>query len=98
MARKIDTTQPLSEEDEAYLRERYSNQYVNHVMARAAGSDFSASAEPEDEDMKEGDNPYDFDVEDVIEFMSDSGTTDEERQRVLDAETEGLDRPEITGE
>jgi hypothetical protein len=37
MARKIDYTKPLSEEDEAYLRQRLPNEQVDYLKARASG-------------------------------------------------------------
>jgi hypothetical protein len=39
--REIDFTQPLSEEDEAYLRQRMTNEQVNHLKAKAEGSQFA---------------------------------------------------------
>lgn len=41
--REIDYSQPLSEEDEAYLRERLSNEIVDHLKAKAAGEQFAGS-------------------------------------------------------
>lgn len=42
--REIDYTQPLSEEDEAYLRERLSNEQVDHMKAKAAGEQFTGQS------------------------------------------------------
>lgn len=42
--REIDYSQPLSEEDEAYLRERLSNEQVDHLKAKAAGEQFVGSS------------------------------------------------------
>lgn len=40
--REIDYTKPLSEDDEAYLRERLPNELVEHMKAKAAGSEFES--------------------------------------------------------
>jgi hypothetical protein len=98
MAREIDLSKPLSDEDVKYLRARYSNQYVNHVVARANGSEFVEPEEETPEEMQAGDDPADFTVDEVIEFMSKPDTTDEERERILEAEGEGKARTGILGD
>lgn len=94
----IDTTRPISDEDQAYLRARLPKGQVDHMVALAAGADFEEEeTEADDEVMKAGDNPDDFTVDEVVEFLSKPDTTDEERERILKAEREGKAREGIVG-
>lgn len=118
--REIDYSQPLSEEDEAYLRERLSNEHVDHLKAKAAGAEFvsatpvmladpdgalvhaenarvegEGATAPEPKVMGEGDDPADFTVDQVNAYLEEA--SEEEVDRVLDAEREGEARKGILG-
>lgn len=118
--KQIDFSRPLSEEDEAYLRQRLPNEQVDHLKMRSGaegssetrllselvGSDSAlaaseqarraaASGSKDDEVMEEGDDPGDFNVGPVNTYLETA--SDEERERVLEAERDGKNRSSIVG-
>lgn len=121
--RDIDFSKPLSEEDEAYLRERLPNERVDHIKAQAGGGDTSddsrallnelvapdgalAASEAARADagsdpggarvMTAGDDPNDFTVDQVNAYLKTA--SDEEKERVLQAERDGQARKTIVGD
>jgi len=49
MAREIDTSKPLSDEDLVYLRSRYSREYVDNLIAIAGTADGADGVEDDEE-------------------------------------------------